>query len=104
MSMLYFTIRVPASEYSNRVERRSGPPRQPHGRQNDHEFPALFLRADFRHVLELQAIRTEHAHGRDLERVNWVQQALDRAWHNLAVAVGKEHGHLPFMKQREGVR
>ena len=55
------------------------------------------------HVLELQAVGDEHAHGRDLQRVDRVEHALDVARDRLAVAVGQERGDPPLVHPRDRV-
>jgi len=62
------------SEHSDRVKGRAGRARDLQGCQDDHEFPALLLRAHFRQILELQAISHAHAHGGHLQRVNGMGQ------------------------------
>src|SRR5215467_13962420 len=70
---------APFSEDGDRVPGRSGPARQPERQADDHELEASLLLARPGHVLQLQAVGSEHAHGGDLERVDRVQDALDVA-------------------------
>src|SRR5215831_3037871 len=83
---------APFSEDGDRVPGRSSPAGQPERQADDHELEAPLLLARPGHVLQLQAVGGEHAHGRDLERVDWVQDALDVARDRLPVAVRQERG------------
>src|SRR5262250_1720345 len=69
----------PLSEDGDRVPRRSRPAGQPQRQAHDHELEASLLLAGPGHVLQLQAVGGEHAHGRDLKRVDGVEDALDVA-------------------------
>src|SRR5262249_52309917 len=91
-------------EYGNRVEWRSGRPRQPQRRKNHHEFPAPLFGADLHQLLELQAVRAEHAHRRDLERVNRIWNAVYQARHDLPVTVWQKDCYLAFVEQFESIR
>src|SRR5215831_1698365 len=80
------------SEDGDGVPGRSGAAGQPERQADDHELKTPFLLAGPGQVLQLEAVGGEHAHGRDLERVDRVEHALDVAGHSLAVAVGQERG------------
>src|SRR5262249_4875312 len=82
----------PLSEDGDRVPGRSRPAGQPERQADDHELEAPLLLARPGHVLQLQAVGGEHAHGGDLERVDRVQDALDVARDRLPGAVRQERG------------
>ena len=71
--------------------------REPQRQADDHELEPPFLLARPGHVLQLQAVGREHAHGGDLQRVDRVQHALDVARDRLAVTIGQERGDLPLV-------
>src|SRR5215831_20502199 len=91
------------SEDGDRVPGRSGAAGQPERQADDHELEAPFLVAGPGQVLELQAVGGEHAHGRDLERMDRVEHALDVAGDGLPVAVGQERGDPAFVHPRDRV-
>src|SRR5207245_10418065 len=62
-----------------------------------HELPTLLLLAHARYVFEIEAVGHDHAHRRHLQRVDRVEDAVDRAWHGLPVAVRQEGRDLAFM-------
>src|SRR5712691_1534272 len=80
------------SEDGDRVPRRSGRAWQPERQADDHELEAPLLLARQGQVLQLQAVGGEHPHGRDLQRVDRVENALDVARDGFPVAIGQERG------------
>src|SRR5262252_11243170 len=83
---------APFSEDGDRVPGRSRAAGQPERQADDHELEAPLLLARPGHVLQLQAVGSEHAHGRDLKRVDRVQDSLDVARDRLPVPVRQERG------------
>src|SRR5262252_3917588 len=94
---------APSSKDGDRVPGRSRPAGQPQRQADDHELEAPLLLARPGHVLELQAVGGEHAHGGDLERVDRVQDALDVARDRLPVAVRQERGDPALVHPANGV-
>src|SRR5215470_3889059 len=94
---------APFSEDRDRVPWRSRPAGQPEREADDHELEAPLLLARPGHVLQLQAVGGEHAHGRDLKRVDRVQDARDVAGDRLPVAVGQERGDPALVHPADGV-
>src|SRR5690348_7356063 len=97
------SMRAPISEDGDRVPGRSRPAGQPERQADDHELEAPLLFACPRHVLQLQAVGGEHAHGRDLKRVDRVQDALDVARDRLPVAVRQECSDPALVHPADGV-
>src|SRR5215471_7796865 len=94
---------APFSEDGDRVPGRSRPAGQPERQADNHELEASLLLACPGHVLQLQAVCGEHAHGRDLKRVDRVPDALDVARYRLPVAVGQECGDPALVHPADGV-
>src|SRR5215469_18595227 len=85
------------SEDGDGVPRRPGATGQAKRQADDHELEPPFFRAGLGEVFELEAVGSKHAHRGDLQRVDWVQHALDVAGHRFTVAVRKERGDLALV-------
>src|SRR6516225_202324 len=94
---------APFSEDGDRVPGRSRPAGQPERQADDHKLEASLLLACPGHVLQLRAVGGEHAHRRDLKRVDRVQDALDVARYGLPVAVWQERGDAALVHPADGV-
>ena len=89
------------SENGDRVEERPRATWQPERTGHDHELPALLLLAHLDQLLELKTIRTDHAHGHDLEEMDRIRDPLDMGGDRLTVSVGQEDRHLAFMEHEQ---
>src|SRR5512132_3247104 len=91
------------SEDRDRVPGRAGPPRKAERQSDDHEFEPALLVAGLHQVLELEAVRREHPHRHDLQRVDRIEHPGHGARHGLAVTVGEEGGNPALVHPRDRV-
>src|SRR5262245_10114181 len=85
------------SEDRDRVPRRASPSWQAERQPYHHELVATLLFAGCDKLLELQAVRDEHAHRRNLQRMDRIGDAVDKARNRLAVTVGQERRNSPLV-------
>src|SRR5438045_5895477 len=91
------------SEDRDRVPGRARAARQSQWQSDNEELEAGLLLAGTSEVLELEAVRREHAHRHDLEGVDRIADPGHATRHRLAVAIGQERGDATFVHPRNGV-
>src|SRR5215472_14992661 len=85
------------SEHGKRIPWTAGGARQAQRQADDHELPSFLFEAGLMQLLELQAVGDQHAHRRQLQRMDRIRHAFHIARHRLAIAVGQKGRDLALM-------